>query len=121
MYYTGGGLGNPLQYSCLEIPTDRGAWRATVHRVAKSQIGLKQLSIHMYICITESLCYASKINTENQLHFSLKREGKNMGRKTFTGSWDDCPKLHPEDKRLLSLTEVVVHMAMESLLCLFSR
>ena len=31
------GNGNPLQYSCLENPTDRGAWQATVHRVAKSQ------------------------------------------------------------------------------------
>ena len=31
----GGGHGNPLQYSCLENPMDRGAWRATVHRVAK--------------------------------------------------------------------------------------
>ena len=30
----GGGNGNPLQYSCLESPRDRGAWRATVHRVA---------------------------------------------------------------------------------------
>ena len=29
--------GNPLQYSCLENPMDRGAWPATVHRVAKSQ------------------------------------------------------------------------------------
>ena len=28
--------GNPLQYSCLENPMDRGAWRATVHGVAKS-------------------------------------------------------------------------------------
>ena len=28
--------GNPLQYSCLEKPHDRGAWRATVHRVSKS-------------------------------------------------------------------------------------
>ena len=28
--------GNPLQYSCLEILMDRGAWRATVHKVAKS-------------------------------------------------------------------------------------
>ena len=27
---------NPLQYSCLENPMDRGAWRATVHRIAKS-------------------------------------------------------------------------------------
>ena len=34
---SGGGHGNPLQYSCLENPTDRGAWRAKVHRVAKSQ------------------------------------------------------------------------------------
>ena len=33
----GGGHGNSLQYSCLENPTDRGAWRAIVHRVAKSQ------------------------------------------------------------------------------------
>ena len=38
----GGGHGNPLQYSCLENPMDRGAWWATVHRVAKSRTGLKQ-------------------------------------------------------------------------------
>ena len=36
----GEGNGNPLQYSCLESPMDRGAWRATVHGVAKSQIQL---------------------------------------------------------------------------------
>ena len=29
--YPGGGNGNPLQYSCLEIPMGRGAWQATVH------------------------------------------------------------------------------------------
>ena len=34
--YPGGGYGNPLQYSCLDNPMDRGAWWATVHRVAKS-------------------------------------------------------------------------------------
>ena len=33
----GGVHGNPLQYSCLENPIDRGAWWATVHGVAKSQ------------------------------------------------------------------------------------
>ena len=33
----GGGSGNPLQDSCLENSMDRGAWRATVHVVAKSQ------------------------------------------------------------------------------------
>ena len=37
----GGGQSNPLQYSCLENPMDRGAWWAMVHRVAKSRIGLK--------------------------------------------------------------------------------
>ena len=31
-----GGNGNPLRYSCLENPIDRGAWQATVHGVAKS-------------------------------------------------------------------------------------
>ena len=36
----GGGHGNPLQYSCLENPMDRGAWQATVHEVSKSQTGL---------------------------------------------------------------------------------
>ena len=33
----GGGNGNPLQYSCLKNPMDRGAWRATVHGVTKGQ------------------------------------------------------------------------------------
>ena len=33
---SGEGTGNPLQYSCLENPMDRGAWQATVHGVAKS-------------------------------------------------------------------------------------
>ena len=37
----GGGFGNPLQYSCLENPLDRGAWRATVHRATKSWTRLK--------------------------------------------------------------------------------
>ena len=31
----GGGNGNPLQYSCLENPMDRGAWQAPVHGVAR--------------------------------------------------------------------------------------
>ena len=42
------GHGNPLQYSCLENPMDRGAWQATVHGVAKSWTQLKQLSTHAH-------------------------------------------------------------------------
>jgi len=34
----GGGNGNPLQYSCLENPMDRGAWRAVVHGVTESDV-----------------------------------------------------------------------------------
>ena len=37
----GGGHSNPLQYSCLKNPMDRGAWQATVHRVEKSRTQLK--------------------------------------------------------------------------------
>ena len=39
--FPGGGHGNPLQYSCLENPMDRGAWQAIVHRVTQSQTCLK--------------------------------------------------------------------------------
>ena len=55
------GHDNPLQYSCLENPTDRGAWWAIVHSVAKSLTRLKQLSTHIkrndtneLICKTET-------------------------------------------------------------------
>ena len=41
-----GGHGNPLEYSRVENPMDRGAWLATVHRVAKSWTCLKRLSTH---------------------------------------------------------------------------
>ena len=44
----GGGHGSPLQCSCLEDPMDRGAWRATVHRVSRSWTRLKRLS--RYAC-----------------------------------------------------------------------
>ena len=44
----GGGLGSPLQYSCLENPMDRGAWWATVHGIAKSWTRLKRRSTLMH-------------------------------------------------------------------------
>ena len=44
--FPGEGHGNPLQYSCLENPMDRGAEWATVHRITKSQTQLKGLSKH---------------------------------------------------------------------------
>ena len=46
--------GNPLQYSCLENPVDRGAWRATVHGVAKSRTRLSNFTFtycHFLNCL----------------------------------------------------------------------
>ena len=55
---------NPLQYSCLENPTDRGAWRTRVHGVAESQTHLSIYSIYtytyvcgyMYVCVYVCVC-----------------------------------------------------------------
>ena len=49
--YTGGGHGNPLQYSCVESPMDRDIWQATVHGVPKTQTLLKRLSMHTSVLL----------------------------------------------------------------------
>ena len=48
----GGGHGNPLPYSCLENPMDRGAWQAVVQRVEKSWM---QLSMKGYKCMQSGI------------------------------------------------------------------
>ena len=55
-----GGDGNPLQSSCLENSMDRGAWRATVHRVSKSWTRLKRPNTHN--------CKTSTVNYINYFH-----------------------------------------------------
>ena len=45
----GGEQGNPLQYSCLENPMDRGAWQAIVHWITKSWASLKWLGMHIHV------------------------------------------------------------------------
>ena len=44
----GGGHSNPLQYSCLENPMDRGSLRATVQKVEKGRTRLKRLGAHTH-------------------------------------------------------------------------
>ena len=51
----GEGNGNPLQYSCLDNPTDRGTWWATVHNITRSQTKLKHLSMHTVHWAAKSL------------------------------------------------------------------
>ena len=55
----GEGNGNPLQYSCLENPMDRGAWWATVHGVLKSQTRLSDFTftftmVDLHCCMVET-------------------------------------------------------------------
>ena len=60
----GGGNGNPLQYSCLRNPMDRGAWKAIIHGVTKGQTQLKRLSkstVDLQFCVN-SLCAAKWLN-----------------------------------------------------------
>ena len=59
----GEGNGNPLQCSWLENPTDRGAWQAAVHRVAKSRTRLKQLSTDVSPSFT-FLCSSFRLNNQ---------------------------------------------------------
>ena len=51
----GGGHGNPLQYSCLGNPIDKGAWWATIHGLAKRWTGLKHLDVHAWGKWTSSM------------------------------------------------------------------
>ena len=57
------GSSNPLRYSCLENPMDRGAWRAMVHRVTKSRTQLKWPSTcawgHEHVCYACFRCHVS--------------------------------------------------------------
>ena len=50
----GGRHGNPLQYSCLENPMDRGAWQATVHRVAELDTTEVTYHAHMHTIVSKS-------------------------------------------------------------------
>ena len=51
----GGGHDNPLQYSCLEKPMDRGVWWAIVYRVANSQTQLKR-PFHLFLFFFQLFC-----------------------------------------------------------------
>ena len=58
----GGGHGNPLQYSCLENPMDRGAWWATVHGVEKSWTWLNWLSAHAHVGLLRNISQFHSLN-----------------------------------------------------------
>ena len=61
MESSGEGNGTPLQYSCLENPMDRGAWRAAVHGVTKSRTQLSDFifTFHFYALENEIATHSS--------------------------------------------------------------
>ena len=80
---SGEGNGNPLQYSCLENPMDRGTWQATVHGVAKSQTRLRNFTF------TSILLLLWSNQTFNCLESQLigtatgSKSGTSLGTSTF--------------------------------------
>ena len=60
----GRGHGNPLQYSCLEDPMDRGAWQATVHKVTNCQTRLRQLSMYAQ-CSLKKTCLGTHVRIKD--------------------------------------------------------
>ena len=78
---SGEGNGNPLQYSCLENPMDRGAWWAAVHGVAQSRTLLKRLSMHASRRLAESLSAESSLSSSKTAVFSpcLRWQGSSWG------------------------------------------
>ena len=96
----GGGHGNPLQYSCLENPMDRGAWKASAHRVTQSRTWLKWLGDAL-------------LNTPAQNWLSpLTRACREMNYLTFSqppitfpNAWDHSSSLYHKYLRSLAFVD----------------
>ena len=77
----GGGCGNPLQYSCLENPTDRSLAGYIVHSIAKSQARLKRLGTHR-VRLLSVVSYLLWTESEYGRNLALGRT--TIGTKQFT-------------------------------------
>ena len=80
--------GNPLQSSCPENPMDRGAWRAAVHGVAKSQTRL-----NTHTLVSRQLCWrAVRSAAQRGAHVHAGATGV-MGRSTVKGPWGEVTRV----------------------------
>jgi len=73
---SGKGKGNPLQYSCLETPMDRGAWYATVHGVTKSRTRLSDFTL--ILTLSRYSVNISTIWLPPNLHRLMRFSGKQL-------------------------------------------
>ena len=75
----GEGNGNPLQYSCLENPKDRGAWWAAVYGVTQSRTRLKRLSSSSSSRYTDDTTLMAESKKLKSLLIKVKEESKKAG------------------------------------------
>ena len=87
-WFPGEGNGNPLLCSCLENPMDRRVWRATVHRVTKSQTWLNQLSMHAHTHTLLTLLHYTYLVKNIRLSFTFIKKNiyavKEFGTNMYT-------------------------------------
>ena len=91
----GEGNGNLLQYSCLENPMDRGAWRATVHGVIKSQTRLSNFTLAFDFdhWLDQSLKRWGKLSQSNKWHYFRERKAVSRSHYFSDSSFSGSHKL----------------------------
>ena len=83
----GEGNGNPLQYSCLGNPMDRGAWQVTVHGIAKSRTWLNRFSLsHHKAAFGRGLCICGSAGKESACNMGDLSSIPGLGRSPGEGN-----------------------------------
>ena len=88
--FPGEGIGNPLQYSCLENPMNRGVWWATAHGISKESDTTEWLSMHTHI---PKGAHYTHVHVHTHTHTHTRLWGKIKDRNTvyersqICGSW----------------------------------
>ena len=123
----GEGIGNPLQYSCLENPMEGGAWWATVHGVAKSQTRLRDSLTHS---LTHSIntdeyilnklyqikpSYITSVNLKCGIHFGKQFVGlQNVKYRVTTCHNNSTPRYLPKRNKTKHVsTQKCVHRCLQ--------
>ena len=119
--FLGEGNGTPLQYSCLENPMDGGAWKAAVHRVAKSRTWLSDFTFtfHFHALEKEMATHSSV------LAWRIPGTGKpgwllSMGLHRVRHDWSNlavAADLQSSFSNVCKYQSVVVHLKLISCLC----
>ena len=94
--FPGEGNGNPLQYSCLENPMDRGSWWTTVHGV--TEVG-HDLATKPTITTVAYLTYMQSISCEMLGWMQHKLESRLLGEISITSDMQMTPPLWQKEKR----------------------